>query len=417
MSKLKELIEELCPNGVEYKPLWKVTIWDKKFNGVDKSKQIKVISYKYYLSSDFAKVERKNGNIKYICTGISGEERYTTEELAGDYLSEGEVVCIPWGGTPNVKYYNGKFVTGDNRIATSLDTRVLNNKFLYYWMQSKINIISKFYRGSGIKHPSMKDILDIQIPVPPLEVQCEIVRILDRFTELEVEFEAKLKAELEARKKQYEYYRDKILNFDDAGNPCNCTHTHTHGYFYKQIIEYIKLKDIAEIGTGSSNTNEELENGKYPFFVRSPIVRYKDDYEYDEEAIITSGDGVGVGKIFHLINGKYALHQRAYRIHIINVEFKTEFIYYYMKAKFYKYINEKSFHSSVTSIRRPMLNNFLIPKISIEEQERIVKILDRFEKLCNDILEGLSAEIETRKKQYEYYRDKILTFKELKVEN
>ena len=88
-----------------------------------------------------------------------------------------------------------------------------------------------------------------------------------------------------------------------------------------------------------------------------------------------------------------------------------------MKAKFYKYINEKSFHSSVTSIRRPMLNNFLIPKISIEEQERIVKILDRFEKLCNDILEGLSAEIETRKKQYEYYRDKILTFKELKVEN
>ena len=132
------------------------------------------------------------------------------------------------GGTPNVKYYNGKFVTGDNRIATSLDTRVLNNKFLYYWMQSKINIISKFYRGSGIKHPSMKDILDIQIPVPPLEVQCKIVRILDRFTELEVEFEAKLKAELEARKKQYEYYRDKILNFDDAGNPCNCTHTHTH---------------------------------------------------------------------------------------------------------------------------------------------------------------------------------------------
>lgn len=194
------------------------------------------------------------------------------------------------------------------------------------------------------------------------------------------------------------------------------THTHTHGYFYEQKIEYIKLKDVAEIGTGSSNTNEELENGEYPFFVRSPIVRYKNDYEYDEKAIITSGDGVGVGKIFHLINGKYALHQRAYRIHIINVEFKTEFIYYYMKAKFYKYIKEKSFHSSVTSIRRPMLNDFLIPKISIEEQERIVKILDKFEKICNDILEGLPAEIEARKQQYEYYRDKLLMFKELKNE-
>lgn len=192
------------------------------------------------------------------------------------------------------------------------------------------------------------------------------------------------------------------------------THTHTHGYFYEQKIEYIKLKDIAEIGTGSSNTNEELENGKYPFFVRSPIVRYKNDYEYDEKAIITSGDGVGVGKIFHLINGKYALHQRAYRIHIINVEFKTEFIYYYMKAKFYKYIKEKSFHSSVTSIRRTMLDDFFIPKISIEEQERIVKNLDKFEKICNDISERLTAEIDARRKQYEYYRDKLLAFEEEK---
>ena len=241
-----------------------------------------------------------------------------------------------------------------------------------------------------------------------MEVQCEIVRILDKFTEIE----EKLELELEARKKQYEYYRNKLLNFDETANPCGCIHT--HGYFYEQKIEYIKLKDIAEIGTGSSNTNEELENGKYPFFVRSPIVRYKNDYEYDEKAIITSGDGVGVGKIFHLINGKYALHQRAYRIHIINVEFKTEFIYYYMKAKFYKYIKEKSFHSSVTSIRRPMLNDFLVPKISIEEQERIVKILDKFEKICNDISEGLPAEIEARKQQYEYYREKLLTFKELK---
>ena len=236
MSKLNKLIEELCPDGVEYKPLWKVTIWDKKFSGVDKSKQIKVISYKYYLSTDFAKVERKNGNIKYISTGISGEDRYTTEELAGDYLAEGEVVCIPWGGTPNVKYYNGKFVTGDNRIATSLDTKVLNNKFLYYWMQSKINIISKFYRGSGIKHPSMKDILDIQIPVPPLEIQNEIVQLVDKYTKLEMELESKLEKELEARKKQYEYYRDKLLNFDETENHCGCTHTHTHTHTHTRIL-------------------------------------------------------------------------------------------------------------------------------------------------------------------------------------
>ena len=85
-----------------------------------------------------------------------------------------------------------------------------------------------------------------------------------------------------------------------------------------------------------------------------------------------------------------------------------------MKAKFYNYINEKSFHSSVTSIRRPMLDDFFIPKISIEEQERVVKILDKFEKICNDISERLTAEIDARRKQYEYYRDKLLAFEEEK---
>ena len=129
MNRIDELIKKLCPNGVEYRPIWSLTAWDKKFNGVDKEKQKKVISYKYYLSTDFAKVEKKNGNIKYISTGISGDDRYTTEELAGDYIADGEVVCIPWGGTPNVKYHKGKFVTGDNRIATSLDVNILSNKF------------------------------------------------------------------------------------------------------------------------------------------------------------------------------------------------------------------------------------------------------------------------------------------------
>src|SRR5699024_641589 len=97
-------------------------------------------------------------------TGISQEKRYTTEELAGDYLAEGEIVCIPWGGMPNVKYYKGKFVTGDNRIATSLDTQILDNKFLYYWMQANLDIIASCYRGAGIQHPSMRSILLLQIP-------------------------------------------------------------------------------------------------------------------------------------------------------------------------------------------------------------------------------------------------------------
>ena len=217
------------------------------------------------------------------------------------------------------------------------------------------------------------------------------MRILDIFTE----YQDLLNRELILRKKQYEYYRDKLLTFGDD-------------------VEWKKLSEISEIGTGSSNTNEELENGKYPFFVRSQEVRSKNEYEYDETAIITSGDGVGVGKIFHYIEGKYALHQRAYRIHIIDKNVIPKYYFYYMKTTFLSYIEKTSFHSSVTSIRRPMLNNFPVPVPPLKEQERIVKILDRFNTLCNDITRGLPAEIDMRKKQYEYYRDKLLTFKEKK---
>lgn len=178
-------------------------------------------------------------------------------------------------------------------------------------------------------------------------------------------------------------------------------------------VEYVCLKTIAEIGTGSSNTNEQLEMGKYPFFVRSPIIRYKDNYEFDEEAIITSGDGVGVGKIYHYINGKYALHQRAYRIHVFSENLSTKFLFYYMKTKFYNYILEKSVSSSVTSIRKNMLENFLIPLLPLPVQEEIVRILDSFTEKTNELKAKLEEELEARKKQYEWYRDNLLKFDDL----
>ena len=396
MSKIEELIEKLCPNGVKFEKIENLTNFEQPTKYIVKST-------KY----------NEEYTIPVLTAGQSFILGYTNEQNGIYNASKEKPVIIFDDFTGAFKWVDFPFKVKSSaiKIITAKDNKT-TIRYLYHMMG-----VLKFYSNEH-KRLWISVYSQFKVAVPPLEVQCEIVRILDKFTELEVELETKLEAELESRKKQYEYYRNKLLNFDDTANPCGCTHTHTHththGYFYKRKIEYFKLKDIAEIGTGSSNTNEELENGKYPFFVRSPIVRYKNDYEYDEKAIITSGDGVGVGKIFHLINGKYALHQRAYRIHITNVEFKTEFIYYYMKAKFYKYIKEKSFHSSVTSIRRPMLEDFFIPKISIEEQERIVKILDKFEKICNDILERLPVEIDARRKQYEYYRDKLLAFEEEK---
>ena len=169
-------------------------------------------------------------------------------------------------------------------------------------------------------------------------------------------------------------------------------------------VVYFQLSYLADIGTGRHNTNEGLNEGEFPFFVRSQEVRRLNDYDYDEAAIITSGDGVGVGKIFHFINGKYALHQRAYRIHITDSRLNVRFLFHYMKATFFEYIQKTAVNSSVTSVRRPMLNRYPVPVPPLEVQREIVRILDSFTLLTAE----LTAELTARKKQYEYYRDELL---------
>lgn len=180
-------------------------------------------------------------------------------------------------------------------------------------------------------------------------------------------------------------------------------------------VTWMKMSEICEIGTGSSNTQDELSVGLYPFFVRSQIARRKDEYEFDETAIITSGDGVGVGKIFHYVEGKYALHQRAYRIHVLQEKLIPKFLFHYMRCNFYNYITKNAYTSSVTSIRKPMLLNFPIPILSLEVQRCIISILDKFEALTSDLSQGLPAEIAAVQEQYEYYRDKLLSFPKNKV--
>ncbi|MCE5191072.1 MAG: hypothetical protein LLG08_04850 [Actinomycetia bacterium] len=103
MSRIDELIAALCPDGVEFKPLWQVTSWDKKFNAVDRSKQPRVLKYSYFLASDLKPLVVHGGSVKLLTTNSS--DIWTTEELAGDLLSEGEIVAIPWGGNPNVQYF------------------------------------------------------------------------------------------------------------------------------------------------------------------------------------------------------------------------------------------------------------------------------------------------------------------------
>lgn len=159
------------------RPLWSVTYWDKKFKEVSREKQPRTISYHHVLANFFKDVEDKDGDVFILSTG--SYEGYTTEEKAGEHLCEGEVVTIPWGGKPTIKYYKGKFVTSDNRIATSRDTKILDNRFLYYFMLSRYDYINDSYRGAALKHPEMKLILDMEIPVFSIDEQILIVQKLD----------------------------------------------------------------------------------------------------------------------------------------------------------------------------------------------------------------------------------------------
>lgn len=377
MSRLDQMIQQLCPDGVEFKLV------------KDEYQRLKGTPI---TAAKMKEIESPTGDIRIFAGGKTVIDA-CEKDIPNANITRVPAVLIQSRGVIDVVYYDKPFTFKNEMWAYTHENKTAI-KFLYYVLKSNIEKFRDAASGMGsLPQISLKVTEDFMMPVPPLEVQRIIVQILDQFTELSAE----LTAELTARKKQYEYYQQKLFAFDDN-------------------TEWTTLSQIADIGTGNSNTNEELENGKYPFFVRSQEVRRKNTYEYDETAIITSGDGVGVGKIFHYIEGKYALHQRAYRIHITDKRVLPKFYFYYMKSSFLTYIEKTSFHSSVTSIRRPMLNNFPVPILDTEDQRRIVSILDKFDALCNDQTSGLPAEIAARQKQYEYYRDKLLTFPERKKE-
>lgn len=176
-------------------------------------------------------------------------------------------------------------------------------------------------------------------------------------------------------------------------------------------VEFKELSMVVEIGTGSSNGNEATDSGKYPLYVRSKIVKRIDTFEFDEEAIIIPGEG-GIGEIFHYINGKYALHQRAYRIKVISSEISTKFLCYYMMSNFKEFILQKAVNATVISIRKPMIAKFPIPIPPLPIQQEIVTILDAF----TDLDASLQAELEARRKQYEHYRNQLLNFEGKEVE-
>lgn len=392
MSRLAELIEELCSDGVEYRPIGSFaqcvagatpnskdpSLWDGNIPWMSSGEVNKRIIY----STDRFITQRgfDSCSTKMIPAGA------VVVALAGQGKTRGMVART-----------RIELCTNQSLCAIISDANV-DSDFLFHYLVSQYNNLRTVSSGDGTRGGlNLKMIRGYRVPVPPLEVQQEIVRILDQFTTLEAELEA----ELEARRTQYEHYRNYLLSYESLAS--------------RGPVEMVKLGEMAHIATGGRNTSDAVEDGAYPFYVRSQVPLSLNEYDFDESAVLTAGDGVGVGRVFHHVEGKYALHQRAYRI-VPNLELlSSRYLYHVMVSQFGRYLESTVFHSSVTSVRKPMLERFPVAVPAMEEQDRVADVLDRFDALVNDISSGLPAEIAARRAQYEHYRDRLLSFPEKAV--
>lgn len=399
MSKLAELIKELCPDGVEYKALDSFAtivrgngLQKKDFteNGVGCIHYGQI--YTYY--GTFAYETKSKVSVELAETLKKVETGDLVVAVTSENI-EDVCKCVAWLGEETI-------VTGGHAAIIKHEQ---NSKYLAYYFQTedfykqKVKLVT----GTKVMDIAPSKLGKIIIPVPPLPVQCEIVRILDEMAFMNEELEKKLRAELEARQKQYEYYRDALLTFVGGQNASS--------------VCWLKLGDIA-VNIDSRRiavTKHNRKAGIYPYYGASGIVDYVDDYIFDGDFLLVSEDGANLvarsTPIAFSITGKNWVNNHAHVLKFDNI---------YLQKYVEIYLNLLDLSPYISKGAQPKLSQTSLKKIilPIPDDNRIryvVDILDRFDKLCNDLSEGLPAEIAARQKQYEYYRDKLLTFKEKKA--
>ena len=302
-------------------------------------------------------------------------------------------------GVGSVTWQEGKYFRGNLNYSVSIkDSSKLNTRYLYYLllqMQINIQALCTFQGIPALNAVNLKKLL---IPLPTLSVQLEIVRILDKFTTLEAELEAELKAELDCRKRQYEYYRNQLLSFDmlkRGGQKLN-------------NVEYKALSEVAEIRRGKRLVKSELStSGNYAVYQNSmiPLGYYsKSNVSEGTTFVISAGSA---GEIGYSPNRFWAADDVYY--FIFNDGVCSKYVYYFLLIK-QQSIKRQVRRASVPRLSKTAFEKLKIPIPSLAEQHRIVSILDKFEALTTSISEGLPKEIELRRKQYEYYRNQLLSF-------
>lgn len=403
MSRIKELIEGLCPNGVEYKAIKDCVMpIDKiQWNMTDET----------YFYIDLSSVSRDNHMIE------------ETIEINKDNAPSRAQQIVRFNDIllrttrPMLKRYCQIPLVFDNHICSTgfcvlrANNAIVLTRWLYHIISTTVffDYIDRTQHGSSYPAILDKEIKAFEIPVPPLAIQDEIVRILDSFTELTAELTAELSAELSARKQQYEFYWDSVLSFDNT-------------------VEHKPIDSVFDIRNGytpSKKQHEYWKNGNIPWFRMDDIRKngriLKDSLQhitpagvkgklFEKDSIILATTAT-IGEHALIIADSLA-NQRFTNFTIcksLKDKLLPKYVFYYF-FKIDNWCKENTRVSSFPSVDMDRLKKLAFPIPSLSEQKRIVTILDRFDTLCNSLTNGLPAEIVARKKQYEYYRDKLLTF-------
>jgi len=401
MNKIEKLIAKLCPSGVEFKALHTIT-------HVGRGKRLTK-----------RELDSTGRGFPVYSGGVTPMGYY------GEYNQPANTVTVVKYGTAGfVNYISQKFWANDVCYCIkSRDETCLQNKFLYYTLKNRQLQIQSLVIDAIPAHLPTDSIKNFLIPVPPLEIQQEIVNILDTFSELKLE----LNAELEARRKQYQYYRDELLNFSGALSSI-------HNQIGLTSSDKVPIKELGEIGKlvrgngiqksdftdhgtgcihyGQIHTHYGVHASKTKSFIDPSLATHLRKAQKGDLVIATtSEDDSGVAKAVAWIGDEnIAVSTDAYILsHSLNPKYLS---YFFQTEIFHK---QKKCHITGTKVRRisgKRLAKIKIPVPPLEVQNGIVSILDNFDALVNDLSIGIPAEIVARRKQYEYYREKLLTFKE-----
>ena len=359
MNQLNKLIKKLCPNGAEYKTI----------------QELCEITRGKVISKDFIRYNIGEYPVYSSQTENNGElGKINTYDFNGEYLTW----TTDGANAGSVFYRNGKFsITNVCGLLKTLNNKI-TTKFLFYIL----SIEAPKYVNKGMGNPKLMSnvMAKIRVPVPPLEVQGEIVRILDDFTLLSAE----LSAELKARQVQYEYYRDKLLE-------------------NKNKTQVVFLEDILKIKNGKDY--KHLGNGDIPVYGTGGIMTYVNQYSYNKPSVLIPRKG-SLDKLYYVDKPFWNVDTIFYT-EIDESKAIPKYIYYYLQNEHLEKLNKAG---GVPSLTQTILNKIKIVLPNIEIQNKIINVLDNFDTICSDLKIGLPAEIEARQKQYEFYRDTLLTY-------